>query len=60
MADMTVLQVEVPSDLLQEVRNISVSFHSDLNDDIVHLMECYAESFRRLRSDPAAKVLLKE
>lgn len=48
MSNTTVLQLNVPSELYQKVRNISVSFGTDFDTDLVSLLECYVSSFERL------------
>ena len=58
MGDLTSMSIQVPTELYTKLTNISISFQSDLNSDIVHLMECYVDSFQKLHSDPAAKILL--
>lgn len=51
-------EIEGDYELLAKLTNISVSFQSDLNSDMVHLMECYVDSYQKLQTDPAAKILL--
>ena len=58
MGNVQVMQIQVPTELYAKLTNISVSFHSDLNSDLVHLMECYVDSYQKLQTDPAAKILL--
>ena len=50
--------ISVPADLFRQVNQISISFQSDIESDIVHLMECYVNSFQQIHSDPVGKILL--
>ncbi|MBQ8519173.1 MAG: hypothetical protein IJ455_06210 [Agathobacter sp.] len=58
MGNVQVMQIQVPSELYTKLTNISISFQSDLNSDLVHLMEVYVDSYQKLQTDPAAKILL--
>ena len=58
MGNVQVMQIQVPTELYTKLTNISISFHSDLNSDLVHLMEVYVDSYQKLQADPAAKILL--
>ena len=58
MADVTVV-LQVPEDLLIQVKNVSDSFKSDFNSDMIILMESYVKSYQNLLRDPAAKALLE-
>lgn len=58
MDNITVINISVPDELLVKLHYISDSFNSDLNSDVVNLLQCYVDSFQKLHSDPAAKVLL--
>lgn len=58
MSDVSVT-LQVPEELLDKVRKVSVAFQSDFETDMVHLMECYVDSYQQLQRDPVAKVVLK-
>ena len=58
MGNTQIMSISVPAELYAKLTNISISFQSDLNSDMIHLMECYVDSYQKLQSDPAAKILL--
>lgn len=59
MGDLTSMSIQLPTELYTTLTNISISFHSDLNSDMVHLMECYVDSYRKLQAAEAAASLLE-
>lgn len=59
MGDLTFMSIQVPTELYTKLTNISISFHSDLNSDLVHLMEVYVDSYQKLHSNPAASSLVE-
>lgn len=58
MSNTVMLTVPIPQELYINMQKVSSSFKSDLNDDLVHLMECYVDSYQKLLRDPSAKILL--
>ena len=53
------INFSVPADLFRQVNQISISFKSDLESDLVLLLQSYVKSYQNLLCDPAAKVLLE-
>jgi len=58
MNDITILQIELQNDLFEELKYISDNFGTDLQTDIMDLLQRYVAVFRQMRSDPAGKILL--
>lgn len=59
MGNTKVMSIQVPTELYTKLTNISVSFQSDLNSDLVHLLECYVDSYQKLHADAALSSLLE-
>lgn len=53
-----VMKIEVPLELYAKLEEISHRFKSDLNADLVSLMECYVDMYRQISLDPAARMVL--
>ena len=58
MQNSTLLSVPIPIELYNELNKISLNFGTDLNSDMVHLMQVYVDSFQKLHPD-SAKALLE-
>ena len=59
MSSQTIFSMSIPTELLNQLNKISINFGTDLNSDMVHLMECYVDSFQKLHADSASKALLE-
>ena len=59
MGNTQVMSIQLPAELYAKLTNISTSFQSDLNSDMVHLMECYVDSYQKLHTDAALSSLLE-
>lgn len=59
MSNMVNFSLQVPEELLDKAKNVSETFRSDFETDMVHLLECYVDSYQKIMRDPAAKALLK-
>lgn len=58
MPNMVNFNLQVPEELFIKAKNVSESFRSDFESDMVHLLECYVDSYQKIMRDPAAKALL--
>ena len=59
MGNTKVMSISVPAELYAKLTNISISFQSDLNSDMVHLMECYVDSYQKLHADAAVSSFME-
>lgn len=54
------MNIRVPKDLHENLVLISAVANSDLNADLLHLLECYVDTGKRLLAFPAAVDFLED